>query len=609
MISKQLKDEINRIKKQYSLDEDLKNKTKREYFKTNCNNYETKMIMFKTHGLNNDLYYLFENYSKVIRNFKNDLSKIFYKNLFAISFDEFKIIDCEYVKLVDKYRKNSNIEINSKNFQDCYREVKTKYKNMIDSNIKWNKNVDMISYLTKFYTKNLKQYLLDLQSKGKIKSHQLNILKLLTFDEKRIRKIIFKRRKRILKKCKKIIFKKLSFTNSGVINTYDNMITKYSQQILRYNNSLRKNNRLFNKNGILKGKDLKALKTNALLKVNLGIEKYDLPIRLSEKYHDEKLLDTIKRSLAGGSKSSNQVTNLIQIDEFKKEVIIKFVVFVEKQIIPDSCEKILGVDVNTKNNLFSCSNGKMFINNENLVKKIVETEKKLKNFKNEKFKNLEQKIRNDKNISKEKKYKLLNNIKEKRKFNKYEKMLALKNNRRKEYLRNYMTSKLCKYAKYKCYDSLVIEDLSFVFSKNYIKNKQYEINYNDLFAILHLRELKEIIPRIANREKYNLSVSITPAAYTSQMCSVCGSISKDNRKSQEIFFCKNCHHCENADINAAKNIRNRIIDKNNLEMLHEKVEGFENTYKPKKIKYKTIKLKLNNKNKFLTLAYKYFRKK
>lgn len=45
-----------------------------------------------------------------------------------------------------------------------------------------------------------------------------------------------------------------------------------------------------------------------------------------------------------------------------------------------------------------------------------------------------------------------------------------------------------------------------------------------------------------------------PAYYTSQRCSECGYTSKDNRESQSIFHCQDCHHTDNADINAAKNI-------------------------------------------------------
>ena len=42
--------------------------------------------------------------------------------------------------------------------------------------------------------------------------------------------------------------------------------------------------------------------------------------------------------------------------------------------------------------------------------------------------------------------------------------------------------------------------------------------------------------------------------YTSQKCSSCGHISKENRKSQSNFLCVKCGHKEHADINASKNI-------------------------------------------------------
>lgn len=44
------------------------------------------------------------------------------------------------------------------------------------------------------------------------------------------------------------------------------------------------------------------------------------------------------------------------------------------------------------------------------------------------------------------------------------------------------------------------------------------------------------------------------AAYTSQTCSACGSISKHHRKSQAVFQCSDCGHSANADTNAAINI-------------------------------------------------------
>ncbi|MBL1110605.1 transposase [Streptomyces sp. 5-8] len=47
------------------------------------------------------------------------------------------------------------------------------------------------------------------------------------------------------------------------------------------------------------------------------------------------------------------------------------------------------------------------------------------------------------------------------------------------------------------------------------------------------------------------------SAYTSQRCSACGFVTDNNRESQAVFRCKaeGCGHAENADVNAAKNIR------------------------------------------------------
>ena len=50
-----------------------------------------------------------------------------------------------------------------------------------------------------------------------------------------------------------------------------------------------------------------------------------------------------------------------------------------------------------------------------------------------------------------------------------------------------------------------------------------------------------------------------PAHYSSQECSVCGYIDKDNRPNQETFICLHCGHEENADINASKVIKKRGI--------------------------------------------------
>ncbi|TXH08344.1 MAG: transposase [Spirochaetes bacterium] len=49
------------------------------------------------------------------------------------------------------------------------------------------------------------------------------------------------------------------------------------------------------------------------------------------------------------------------------------------------------------------------------------------------------------------------------------------------------------------------------------------------------------------------------ASYTSQQCHRCGHTAEENRKSQAEFCCQQCGLVDNADVNAAKTIRNRYL--------------------------------------------------
>ena len=600
ILSKELKQIIKEVKREF-LDEKIKtNQEIKDNIKENKNLYDTKMIMFKTFGVPNDIYNEFYNYSLLMREFKNELSKIFYKHFYDILKKDFVQIDAEFVLLKQNYK---NVITNSRNFQDSYKSVKVMYQSMISNSFKWSKKQETLSYLTKFYSIELKKFLFDKLFTEGLEPHQLKAFKLLIFDEKKVEKIVTMRRQRIFRKCKCVDFKSLTFMNSGSIKSHDKFIVKYSNEIL----ALNKYKIQTRTQRGLKGKDLKVLKTNALIKIHLGSERYDLPIRLSDKYHTDELLKTIAQSYTGNANTNRQFTNIIQIDEFKKEIIIKFMVKVKKMSQPDSMNKILGVDTNVKNNFFYCSNGKIFKARKKLIKCIIDTDKKLKEAKNNKFKKEELEIKNDNNLSRKEKADKLNELKKKRIFNKKERYIALRNNRRKKALQDYMTSQLCKYVKSKGYNQIVIEDLRFILSKNYIVNKTFKVNYNDLFSILHLKELKQTIPRIANRPKYFLSVSITPASYTSQTCNVCGYIDKNNRPNQHTFKCKNCGHTDNADFNAAKNIRDRIINPVLRTLLHDKQKGKKYTFEPKRIKYKQIKSMLNKTNSPKMVGYRIFK--
>lgn len=89
------------------------------------------------------------------------------------------------------------------------------------------------------------------------------------------------------------------------------------------------------------------------------------------------------------------------------------------------------------------------------------------------------------------------------------------------------------------YDTVVIEDLNISgMAKNRLARHIYDSGWGTFFNML----------------EYKCNVERVDPKYTSQTCSNCGCISKENRKSQSKFECVECNHTENADVNAAKNI-------------------------------------------------------
>ena len=55
-------------------------------------------------------------------------------------------------------------------------------------------------------------------------------------------------------------------------------------------------------------------------------------------------------------------------------------------------------------------------------------------------------------------------------------------------------------------------------------------------------------------DRVGIKVRYVNPAYTSQTCSRCGHIDKNNRQTQEKFICTNCDYEINADHNASINI-------------------------------------------------------
>ena len=100
----------------------------------------------------------------------------------------------------------------------------------------------------------------------------------------------------------------------------------------------------------------------------------------------------------------------------------------------------------------------------------------------------------------------------------------------------------------KGYAVFVVEKLDFRYSN--LSKKM-----NRLLTRTYRKVIKDKFVRL--EEKYGIRTIEVNAAYTSQECSNCGFVSKENRKSQSRFACKCCNYKINADVNAARNIVKR----------------------------------------------------
>ena len=195
----------------------------------------------------------------------------------------------------------------------------------------------------------------------------------------------------------------------------------------------------------------------------------------------------------------------------------------------------IGVDVNIKNNILALSDGKTFKANKSLIKKCIRFDNTRKRYQRNKELNHNPKPYGKKMLFKQE-----------------------KNNRRSKWYLEQLVNELLDYCEEKGYNHIVMENLNLKETKSEAKNKD-GINYNRVASLLHLNDIKHVIKRLAN--KRDIAVSWVNPKYTSQQCPICGHINKNNRITQEVFCCEKCFHNNNADINAAINIKNRVFIK------------------------------------------------
>jgi len=139
---------------------------------------------------------------------------------------------------------------------------------------------------------------------------------------------------------------------------------------------------------------------------------------------------------------------------------------------------------------------------------------------------------------------------------------------------------------------VVIEDLNFSESS---VNK-----YIDYSKLIFLSDFKNLFKSSAEIE--GIRVHITPSCYTSITCPKCGFISKDNRKTQKIFKCKQCGYKCNADLNASRNLELRYT----IDFLKNSLHNIDKNGRliPKKLTTPQIKEILMSSNFFNKLPYR-----
>lgn len=76
-----------------------------------------------------------------------------------------------------------------------------------------------------------------------------------------------------------------------------------------------------------------------------------------------------------------------------------------------------------------------------------------------------------------------------------------------------------------------------------------------LARAIHASQWGKFVQRLTDK----MEVVKVPAANTSRRCHECGHIATENRESQAEFRCVKCGHTANADVNAAKNIRDLAV--------------------------------------------------
>lgn len=281
----------------------------------------------------------------------------------------------------------------------------------------------------------------------------------------------------------------------------------------------------------------------------IGRKSFDIPVSFNKGWHG---------NMKDYRKKTNDYEYTITFNEKKHQVNINLCKDGERYI-PQVNGKTIGIDVNCKHNLFSLSDETTYDYDRKLVNDFCKLSLDI-----------------DKLKRQNKKYKIGKR--------KQQKLDTLKSKMVKS--EQQLIANMCKTLQSQGVGHIVMEDLDNGFGKCYVKDKDNDdINYNRKVKFLGLSSLKQEVEHIAR--KYDIAVSTVQASYTSKMCPICGCIEDENRQNQETFECIECGHKDNADFNAAKNIRNRVLVTVLRDSLLKQLDN--GAFEPKKLKREKVK--------------------
>jgi len=280
-----------------------------------------------------------------------------------------------------------------------------------------------------------------------------------------------------------------------------------------------------------------------------GRKSFDIPVTFNKGWHG---------NMKDYRKNNPDYEYTITFNEKEHQVNIHLCKDGERYI-PQVNGNTVGIDVNCKHNLFSLSDETTYDYDKKLVNDFCKLSLEI-----------------DKLKEQNKEYKVGKR--------KQQKLDALKSKMIKS--EQQLIVNMCKVLKEQGVGHIVMEDLDNGFGKCYVKdNDNEDINYNRKVKFLGLSSLKQEVEHIAR--KYDIAVSTVQASYTSKMCPICGCIEDENRRDQEHFECIECGYKDNADFNAAKNIRNRVLVTVLQEPLLKQLDN--GAFEPKKLKREKVK--------------------